>query len=235
MPLIYFFLVFIFSLSCQKKIKTDTPDPMIVYEVFIQSFRDSNHDGIGDIPGLISKLDYIRDLGATAIWIMPVHPSPSYHKYDITDYYAIHPDYGTMPDLEHLISEVHRRHMKLIMDLVINHTSSEHPWFVASASSPDNPYHDYYVWRDFASVQDEINKKTTTFDSDNLTQWHKWKDAEDHYYGFFWKGMPDLNFDNPAVRQEVFKIGKFWLNKGIDGFRMDAARHIFPMTGLMIL
>ncbi|MEP6792942.1 MAG: alpha-amylase family glycosyl hydrolase [Saprospiraceae bacterium] len=201
---------------------------MIVYEVFIQSFCDSNYDGIGDLPGLISKLDYVRDLGATAIWISPVHPSPSYHKYDVTDYYAIHPDYGTMADMDKLIKEVHQRGMELILDLVINHTSSEHPWFIQSSSSPDNPYRDYYVWKDYQTVQDEINKKTTTFDSDNLTQWHKWNDDQEHYYGFFWKGMPDLNFDNPKVRKEVYKIGKFWLEKGIDGFRLDAARHIFP-------
>ncbi len=201
---------------------------MIVYEVFIQSYCDSNKDGIGDIPGLISKLDYIRDLGVTAIWVMPVHPSPSYHKYDVTDYYGIHPDYGTMADMDHLIAEVHKRGMKLILDLVINHTSAEHPWFKASASSPDNPYRDYYVWKDFNTVQEEINKKTTTFDSDNITQWHQWKDETDRYYAFFWKGMPDLNFDNPKVREEVYKIGKFWLQKGIDGFRLDAARHIFP-------
>ncbi|MFZ1675737.1 MAG: alpha-amylase family glycosyl hydrolase, partial [Saprospiraceae bacterium] len=134
----------------------------------------------------------------------------------------------TMADMDKLIKEVHQRGMELILDLVINHTSSEHPWFIQSASSPDNPYRDYYVWKDYQTVQDEINKKTTTFDSDNLTQWHKWNNTEERYYGFFWKGMPDLNFDNPKVRKEVYKIGKFWLKKGIDGFRLDAARHIFP-------
>ncbi|HZV70417.1 MAG TPA: alpha-amylase family glycosyl hydrolase [Saprospiraceae bacterium] len=201
---------------------------MIVYEVFLQSYHDSNKDGIGDIPGLISKLDYIHELGATAIWITPVHPSPSYHKYDVSDYFGIHPDYGTMADMDRLIKEVHDRGMKLILDFVVNHTSWQHPWFVASGSSPDNPFRNYYVWKDCDVVQDEINKKTTTFDSDNITQWHKWNDEKECYYGFFWKGMPDLNFDNPVVRKEVYKIGKFWLDKGIDGFRLDAARHIFP-------
>ena len=218
----------IIGISCQVKGNSKTSKTDIVYEVFIQSYCDSNGDGIGDIPGLQSKLDYIQDLGATAIWVMPVHPSPSYHKYDVTDYYAIHPDYGTMTDMDRLISDVHRRGMKLIMDLVINHTSAEHPWFKASVSSPDNPYRNYYVWKDFEMVQDEINKKTTTFDSDNVTQWHKWNEEKDRYYAFFWKGMPDLNFDTPAVREEVYKIGKFWLDKGIDGFRLDAARHIYP-------
>jgi glycosidase len=226
--LLSLFFITIFCFSNHPVIEKEKNNSLIVYEVFIQSFADSDKNGIGDLRGLISKLDYIQDLGANAIWIMPVHPSPSYHKYDITDYYAIHPDYGTMEDMDELIREVHRKGMKLIMDLVINHTSAEHPWFKASVSSPDNPYHDYYVWRDFDTVQDEINKKETTFDSDNITQWHQWDNEKDRYYAFFWKGMPDLNFDNPAVREETFKIGKFWLDKGIDGFRLDAARHIFP-------
>jgi len=200
----------------------------IVYEVFVQSFRDSNNDGIGDLQGLISKLDYIKELGVTAVWITPVHPSPSYHKYDVTDYYGIHPDYGTMEDMDRLIVELHRRDMKLIMDLVINHTSALHPWFIESSSSDSNAYHDYYVWKDYETVQDEINKKTTTFDSDNITQWHPGEKKKDHYYGFFWKGMPDLNFDNPKVREEIYKITTFWIEKGVDGFRLDAARHIYP-------
>jgi glycosidase len=200
----------------------------IVYEVYVQSYCDSNSDGIGDLPGLISKLDYIHDLGATAIWLMPIHPSPSYHKYDVSDYYGIHPDYGTMADMDRLITEVHKRKMELILDLVINHTSSEHPWFKESSSSPDNPYRHYYVWKDFETIKDEIQKKSTTFDSDNLTQWHAWKDEKERYYGFFWKGMPDLNFDYPPLREEIYKISKFWLDKGVDGFRLDAAKHIYP-------
>jgi len=200
----------------------------IVYEVFVQSFCDSNGDGIGDLPGLISKLDYIRDLGANTIWMMPIHPSPSYHKYDVTDYYAIHPNYGTMADFDRLIAEATKREMKVILDLVINHTSSDHPWFKASSSSPDNPYREFYIWRDFDTVKDEIHKKETTFDSDNLTQWHEWPGQDKRYYGFFWQGMPDLNFDYPPVHEEIYKIAKFWLDKGIDGFRLDAAKHIFP-------
>ena len=200
----------------------------IVYEIFVLSFCDSNGDGKGDLPGVISKLDYIQDLGATAIWLMPITPSPSYHKYDVTDYYAIHPDFGTMEDMERLIKEVHKRKMKIIFDLVINHTSAEHPWFKASASSPDNPYRNYYVWRNFEEVKHEIEKKASTFDSDNLTQWHAWENDAQHYYGFFWKGMPDLNFDYLPLRQEIYKVGEFWIKKGVDGFRLDAAKHIFP-------
>ncbi len=217
--------------SCQSASMSGSPPTTpveIVYEVYVRSYCDGNSDGIGDLPGLISKLDYIHDLGATAIWLMPVHPSPSYHKYDVTDYYTIHPDYGTMTDMDRLIKEVHQRGMKIILDLVINHTSSEHPWFVASTSSPDDPHRQYYVWKDYEEVKDAIFKKSATFDSDNLTQWHEWPGDAERYYGFFWKGMPDLNFDHPPVLEEVYAIGKFWLDKGIDGFRLDAAKHIYP-------
>lgn len=200
----------------------------IVYEVFVQSFCDSNGDGIGDLPGLISKLDYLENLGITSLWMMPVHPSPSYHKYDVTDFSAIHPTYGTMADMDSLIREAHRRHMKVILDLVINHTSDQHPWFISSAENPKGPHGDFYVWKNFDQVKNEIEKKSTTFDSDNITQWHPHPKRDEHFYGFFWKGMPDLNFDSRQVREEVYAIGKFWLDKGIDGFRLDAAKHIYP-------
>ena len=221
--------ILLFLIACnmpEQKKEADTPS--IVYEVFVQSFRDSNNDGIGDLQGLISKLDYIKELGANAVWIMPIHPSPSYHKYDVMDYYDVHPDYGTMKDMDELIAELHRRDMKLILDFVVNHTSALHPWFVEASTSDSNRYHGYYVWKNYELVRDEINKKTTTFDSDNITQWHPGKEEKEHYYGFFWKGMPDLNFDNPLVREEIFKIGQFWIDKGVDGFRLDAAKHIYP-------
>jgi glycosidase len=224
-----FALTALLSLSCPDAAgQQNVMNSPVVYEIFVQSFCDSNGDGIGDLRGIISRLDYIRQLGADAIWITPIHPSPSYHKYDITDYRAIHPQYGTPDDFDMLVRSVHERGMKLIMDLVINHTSWDHPWFKASASAKDNPYRDYYVWRDYADVEAEISKKTTTFDSDNLTQWHEWPGDAQRYYGFFWKGMPDLNFDHPPVRQEVYTIAKYWLDKGVDGFRLDAAKHIYP-------
>ena len=205
-----------------------TPSADITYEIFVQSFCDTNQDGKGDLKGVISKLDYLQTLGATAIWLTPIHPSPSYHKYDVIDYYAIHLDYGTMADMDHLISEAHKRKMKIILDLVINHTSNQHPWFIASSAPDSNEFRNYYVWKDFETVKDEINKKTTTFDSDNITQWHESKTQKDRYYGFFSGRMPDLNFDYPPVREAIYKIGKFWLDKGVDGFRMDAAKHIYP-------
>ena len=221
-------LLLFISINNSLRAQSTSPQAEITYEIFVQSFCDTNGDGIGDLNGVTSKLDYLQGLGITSIWLMPIHPSPSYHKYDVTDYYAVHPDYGTMADLDSLIREVHKRKMKIILDLVINHTSNQHPWFIASSSPDSNEYRNYYVWRDFEDVKDEITKKTTTFDSDNLTQWHTSPDQEKRYYGFFSGRMPDLNFDYPPVREEVYKIGKFWLNKGIDGFRLDAARHIYP-------
>ncbi|MCB0835627.1 MAG: alpha-amylase [Bacteroidetes bacterium] len=201
----------------------------IFYEIFVQSFADSNGDGIGDLPGLTQRLDYLAELGIDAIWLMPVHPSPSYHKYDVVDYYGIHPDYGTMEDFKEFLHQAHQRGLKVILDLVVNHTSHLHPWFIESQKGPDNPYREYYIWRDLEEVKDEISKKELTTDSDNLTQWHQSGDDPERYYGFFWHEMPDLNFDSPKVREEVFKIGEFWLREvGVDGFRLDAAGHLYP-------
>lgn len=226
--ILFSFLPYLLLTPCNMHNQPSKNKSLICYEVFVQSFRDSNNDGIGDLQGLISKLDYIKDLGANMVWITPIHPSPSYHKYDVVDYYEIHPDFGTMADMEQLIAELHKRDMLLMMDFVINHTSSLHPWFIASSSKETNEYSDFYVWKDYNTVQDAINKKETTFDSDNITQWHPGEHRNEHYYGFFWKGMPDLNFDNKKVREEIYKIGKFWIDKGVDGFRMDAAKHIYP-------
>ncbi len=201
----------------------------VFYEIFVQAFYDSDGDGIGDINGMTAKLDYLKDLGIHGIWLMPISPSPSYHKYDVTDYKDIHPDYGTLDDFKKFIKEAHARDIKVIVDLVVNHSSSDHPWFKAAVADKNSPYRDYYVWANRDSVADEIAKKEITLDSDNINQWHDAAGNDEVYYGFFIAGMPDLNYDNPKVRQEIFDIGKFWLNEvGIDGFRLDAARHIFP-------
>lgn len=202
-----------------------------MYEIFVQSFADTNNDGIGDFNGVTAKLDYLADLGIQGIWFMPINPSPSYHKYDVTDYYNVHPDYGTMADFKKLVQEAHNRNIKIIIDLVINHTSSEHPWFKAAMANKNSPYRNYYVWANIDSVKDNLHKKTITLDSDNITQWHKpaGNDTTQFYYGFFYGGMPDLNYDNPAVRAEMIKVGTYWLKEvGVDGFRLDAAKHIFP-------
>jgi alpha-amylase len=195
------------------------------YQVFVRSFQDSNGDGMGDLPGLISRLDYLNDgdpktatdLGVSALWLMPVFESPSYHGYDTTDYRKIDPDYGTLEDFDRLLREAHRRGLRVVIDLMINHTSREHSWFVESASSPSSAKRNWYVWR---------------ADDPGWTQpwgsgpvWHEKNGA--FYYGIFWGGMPDLNFGNPAVRAEVKAIVDFWLERGVDGFRLDAARHLF--------
>lgn len=203
----------------------------ITYEIFVQSFADSNGDGIGDIPGMTSKLDYLEQLGVEAVWLMPINPSESYHKYDVMDYKEIHPDYGTMEDFKLFVNEAHKRGIQVMIDLVVNHTSAKHPWFLEAIKGPENPYRDYYVWGDIEEIADQIEKKETHLDSDNITQWHavKGNKEEPHYYGFFWGGMPDLNFDNPNVREEIFAIGKYWLKEvNVDGFRLDAAKHIYP-------
>lgn len=228
--------VFLFA-ACTEKVsenKQDTlqwPEGAVAYEIFVQSFADADGDSIGDFAGLTAKLDYVKELGADAIWLMPIMESPSYHKYDVTDYRSVHPDYGTMDEFKNMIAEAHKRDIKIIIDFIINHTSSEHPWFLNAKKGPDAEYRDFYVWADRDSVAEQIAKKTTSFDSDNITQWHP-VDGDtiaEHYYGFFYGGMPDLNYDNPEVRKEIYDIGRFWLEEvGVDGFRMDAAKHIFP-------
>lgn len=199
------------------------------YEIFVQAFCDSNGDGIGDFNGITSKLDYLKDLGIKGLWLMPIHPSQSEHKYDVMDYYSVHKDYGTMEDFRRLIAEAHKRDIKIIIDLVVNHTSRNHPWFLASESDTASPYRDYYVWADEKKMKEMGETKKAAADSDNRRVWSTSPKSVKKYYAHFGGGMPDLNFDNPAVRQEIFKMGRFWLKEvGIDGFRLDAAKHIYP-------
>jgi len=190
----------------------------VFYEIFVESFYDSNGDGIGDLNGVTEKLDYLQGLGVDGIWLLPVHPSPSYHKYDVTDYYGIHADYGTMDDFKRLVAEAHRRDILVVIDMVINHTSDEHPYFQEARKGKENPFREYYVWSADSLVQ-----------SEEPYHWHSNGEDPEKYYGFFWKGMPDLNFDNPAVREEMKKIGEWWLTRtGVDGFRLDAIKYIYP-------
>lgn len=224
-------IVFLLSFTMEKTtpIKNYWPAAGVTYEIFVQSFYDTNGDGIGDLNGVTEKLDHVTELGAQSIWLMPIMPSPSYHKYDVTDYKSIHPDYGTIDDFKTLIQKAHEKDLKIVIDLIINHTSNQHPWFQESQKSRDNPYRDYYVWAQKDTLADFIEKKKITLDSDNIRQWHDPGFGEDYYYGFFYGGMPDLNFDNPKVREEIFEIGRFWLEEvGVDGFRLDAAKHIYP-------
>lgn len=203
-------------------------DNDITYEIFVQSFADSDGDGIGDIPGMTAKLGYLSDLGVEAIWLMPIHESPSYHKYDVVDYKSIHPDYGTLDDFRSFLKEAHRRGIKVVIDFIINHSSDKHPWFLESRKGKDNPYRDYYIWNEEQAIKDEIAKSELSHDSGNITQWHRVDGNEELYYGFFTGQMPDLNYDNPKVFEEIVEIGHFWLEDiGVDGLRMDAAKHIF--------
>jgi glycosidase len=197
----------------------------VFYEVFVRSFFDSNGDGVGDLPGLIAKLDYLndgdpsttQDLGVDALWLMPIFESPSYHGYDTTDFEHVERDYGTDADFDRLIAEAHRRGIKVVLDLMLNHTSDQHPWFQESASSPDSPKRDWYVW---SHTDPHWGQPWNP----NQSSWHQ--KGDDYYYGLFWSGMPDLNFKNPAVRAELTRIAVSWEKRGVDGFRLDAIRHL---------
>ena len=187
----------------------------VFYEIFVRSYMDSNGDGIGDFNGITQKLDYLADLGVRGLWLMPVFPSPSYHGYDVTDYYTVNPQYGSMDDFKKLLSEAHQRGIRVILDLVVNHTSSQHPWFIQSKET-GSPYRNWYIWSDT--------------DPGYLGPWSEkvWHPTagSGYYYGVFEKGMPDLNYRNPDVTKEMQKIVKFWLDQGVDGYRLDGAKHM---------
>lgn len=192
----------------------------VFYEIFVRSFNDSNGDGIGDLKGVTEKLDYLKALGIRGIWLMPINASPSYHGYDISDYLAINKDYGTLQDFEQLIQEAHKRDIKVEMDMVINHTSTDHPWFKAAVADPTSPYRSYYCWTKDADMAKESSPISAQ-------PWTPLGSAGEYYYSIFWSGMPDLNYDNPSVREEMKQIAKFYLVMGVDGFRLDAAMWIY--------
>lgn len=201
----------------------------VVYQIYPRSFADSNNDGIGDIPGIISKLDHIKELGANIIWLSPVYASPlDDNGYDISDYKAIHPDYGTLDDFKKLLDECHKRGIKLIMDLVVNHTSDEHMWFVEAKKGTDNPYRDYYIWAK-PSKKGFPNNWKSFFGGD---AWSYDETTKEYYLHLFSPKQPDLNWDNPKVREEVKEILRFWLDMGIDGFRCDVINIISKTPGL---
>ncbi|MGR5397567.1 glycoside hydrolase family 13 protein [Vibrio harveyi] len=191
----------------------------VVYQIYPRSFYDSNNDGIGDLKGVISKLDYLKNLGINVIWLSPVYQSPmDDNGYDISDYQAIAREFGTMEDMEQLFKEAGKRDIKIVMDLVVNHTSDEHPWFVSARESKDSPYRDYYIWRDADSEGNLPNNIESIFGGD-AWQWDE--KTEQYYFHLFSKRQPDLNWENPKVHQEVFKMMNWWIEKGIGGFRLD--------------
>jgi alpha-amylase len=186
------------------------PPAGVCYEVFVRSFYDNDGNGIGDLPGLTKKLDYIAGLGVDCIWLMPVAESPSYHGYDVTNYYKVEPDYGTNGDFKAFVRAAHQRRIKVLVDLVLNHTSSEHPWFQEALRDTAAPHRSWYLW-----------SKTPA------PNWHKSPVRDEYYFGLFWSGMPDLNYNNPAVLAEMKQVAQFWLkDMGVDGFRLDAVRHL---------
>ena len=191
----------------------------IVYEVYVKSFQDSNHDGIGDLRGILRRLDYLQDLGVDVLWLTPIYETANDDNgYDISDYRCIMSLYGTMQDFDDLLKETHKRGMRIVMDLVVNHTSDEHAWFVESKKGKDNPYRDYYIWRDGKADGSEPNNWTNCFLG---SAWEYDKASEQYYLHMFSKKQPDLNWKNEKVRNEIYDMMKYWLDKGIDGFRMD--------------
>ena len=200
------------------------------YQIYPRSFKDSNNDGIGDIIGIISKLDYLKELGIDVIWVCPMYKSPNDDNgYDISDYQDIMDDFGNMEDFDLLLDEVHKRGMKLIIDLVINHTSDEHPWFMESKLSKDSKKRDWYIWRD-GKYGVEPNNWESIFKG---SAWQYDENTEQYFLHLFSKRQPDLNWDNEEVRQEIYKMINWWLDKGIDGFRVDAISHIKKEPGLI--
>ncbi|RDI45465.1 glycoside hydrolase family 13 protein [Falsibacillus pallidus] len=201
----------------------------VAYQVYPRSFMDSNGDGIGDLQGMIAKLDYIKELGIDVIWICPMYKSPNDDNgYDISDYQDIMTDFGNMADFDRLMEEVHKRGMKLIIDLVINHTSDEHPWFVESRSSKESPKRDWYIWRDGKDGKEPNNWESIFSGS----AWEYDEKTEQYYLHIFSRKQPDLNWENPEVRRSLYDMINWWLDKGVDGFRVDAISHIKKEDGL---
>lgn len=225
--LIVLLLIFISCLNKELKYYENTKDEKIrksgvYYEIFVRSYADSNGDGIGDINGITSKLDELKNLGIDGIWLTPIFESPSYHKYDVKDYYNIDKEYGTIEDFKRLVQNAHEKGIKVIIDLPINHTSREHEWFKSAISDKNSKYRNYY------RIENKNNKaidfKTKPLGS---TAWTKLNENE-LYYSIFWEGMPDLNFSNKDVRKDIIEIAKYWIEtSGIDGYRLDAAFHIY--------
>jgi alpha-glucosidase len=196
----------------------------VVYQVYPRSFQDSNGDGVGDLPGITARLEYLRWLGMDAVWISPFYPSPMRDfGYDVSDYRDVHPMFGTLEDFDALVAEAHRQNLKVVLDYVPNHTSDEHPWFVESRSSRDNPRRDWYVWRDPAPDGGPPNNWLATFGGG---AWEWDEGTGQYYYHAYLKEQPDLNWRNPEVREAMYDVLRFWLKRGVDGFRVDALRQL---------
>ena len=201
----------------------------VFYEVYIRAFHDSDGDGHGDIQGLIKKLGHIKALGVDCIWVLPHYPSPLKDDgYDIADYYGIHPDYGTLDDFKALIEAVHAEGLKIIVDLVLNHTSDQHEWFKQSRASKDSPFRDFYVWSDTDQLYQDA--RIIFLDTEG-SNWAWDEGSQQYYWHRFYASQPDLNYDNPEVEQEMLRVAKFWLEMGLDGFRADAVPYLYEREG----
>ncbi len=201
----------------------------VFYEIYVRGFSDSDADGVGDFRGLRDKLDYLEWLGVDCLWLLPVYPSPLRDGgYDIADFYSILPEYGTLDDFRTFLGEAHRRGLRVIIDLVVNHTSDQHPWFQAAVSSPDNPKRDWYVWTDDPRRYAEARVIFTDTEQSNWT-WHE--GAQGYYWHRFFSHQPDLNYDHPGVRQAMLDVCDFWLGLGVDGFRVDAVPYLYEREG----
>jgi len=231
-----FFITFILFLvmtffSCSKNSKelcvAKGPGQGVYYSLFVRSFADSNGDGVGDFNGIRSKLDYLQDLGITGIWLLPIMPSHSYHGYDVDDYYSVNPEYGTMEDFEHLLGECKQRSISLIIDMPFNHSSVHNEWFVASRN-PSDDHHSWYRWIEASDSRYNFNTSAM-----GHRLWNEDKERKGNFYsGEFNSSMPDFNHDNPELRAEFKRVMKFWLDKGVDGFRFDAAGHLYDLVKL---
>ena len=202
---------------------------VVFYQIYPRSFADSNGDGIGDLQGIIQKLDYLKDLGIGAIWMSPHYPSPQMDcGYDIADYQDVAPEYGTLADFQRLLNEAHQRDIRIVLDMVLNHTSDQHTWFEESRSDRNNPKRDWYIWRD-GKGDGPPNNWNSTFGG---SAWEYDPQTDQYYYHFFFKQQPDLNWRNPEVKEAMWKAMRFWLDMGVDGFRLDAIGTIFEHPGL---
>ncbi|HLC41912.1 MAG TPA: maltose alpha-D-glucosyltransferase [Methylomirabilota bacterium] len=201
----------------------------VFYEVHVKAFYDSNGDGIGDLAGLTEKLDYLKELGVDCLWLLPMYPSPLKDDgYDISDFYAVHPDYGSVEDFQKLLDAAHRRGIRAITDLVVNHTSDQHPWFREARSSPDSPFRHYYVWSD---TDQRYKGVRIIFIDTEKSNWTWDPAAKAYYWHRFFSHQPDLNYDSPDVRKAMLDVMRFWLDRGLDGFRCDAVPYLFEREG----
>ncbi len=201
----------------------------IIYELHVRTFYDSNADGIGDFPGLTQKLGYLQELGVSALWLMPFYPSPLKDDgYDIADYTSVHPSYGTVQDFKTFLNAAHDRNIRVIVEMVLNHTSDQHPWFQESRSSQDNPKRDWYVWSDTDTRYQGV---PIIFVDTEMSNWAWDPISKQYYWHRFFSHQPDLNYDNPAVREAMWQVMKFWLDMGVDGFRLDAVPYLVEREG----